>query len=238
MGSHAGWRVLLCARRRATYHRCGWWQHHQYRRHFRAYRRGRTRARRHRQGRNGRPDPRAGQGACAQQHHGEHRRSGFDQHRARLAAGGNSGRANLPDNLVGRMGHPQEIAEMVRYLMLHSGALHHRPDHPRQRRRVHAVAASPRHSPRAAVLAPVMAGEAYPGGGQGPAIHDFVRSANQIVDGRHKPGLWRARCPASGTRRREQVVIAAMIVVQVRQDDVPHVRRFHADRLQSDGRGA
>jgi 3-oxoacyl-[acyl-carrier protein] reductase len=32
------------------------------------------------------------------------------------AAGGNSGRANLPDNIVGRTGHPQEIAEMVRYL--------------------------------------------------------------------------------------------------------------------------
>ncbi len=32
------------------------------------------------------------------------------------AAGGNSGRAHLPDNLVGRMGHPEEIAEMVRYL--------------------------------------------------------------------------------------------------------------------------
>ena len=32
------------------------------------------------------------------------------------AAGGNSGRAHLPDNLVGRMGQPEEIAEMVRYL--------------------------------------------------------------------------------------------------------------------------
>jgi 3-oxoacyl-[acyl-carrier protein] reductase len=32
------------------------------------------------------------------------------------AAGGNSGRANLPDNLVGRQGYPEEIAEMVRYL--------------------------------------------------------------------------------------------------------------------------
>jgi 3-oxoacyl-[acyl-carrier protein] reductase len=32
------------------------------------------------------------------------------------AAGGNLGRAHLPDNLAGRMGYPEEIAEMVRYL--------------------------------------------------------------------------------------------------------------------------
>ena len=32
------------------------------------------------------------------------------------AAGGNSGRAHLPDNLAGRMGHPEEIAGMVHYL--------------------------------------------------------------------------------------------------------------------------
>lgn len=32
------------------------------------------------------------------------------------AAGGNSGRAHLPDNLVGRMGFPEEIAGMVHYL--------------------------------------------------------------------------------------------------------------------------
>jgi 3-oxoacyl-[acyl-carrier protein] reductase len=32
------------------------------------------------------------------------------------AAGGNSGRAHLPDNLAGRMGFPEEIAEAVRYL--------------------------------------------------------------------------------------------------------------------------
>jgi 3-oxoacyl-[acyl-carrier protein] reductase len=32
------------------------------------------------------------------------------------AAGGNSGRAHLPDNLVGRMGYPEEIAGMVHYL--------------------------------------------------------------------------------------------------------------------------
>ena len=33
-----------------------------------------------------------------------------------LAAGGNTGRASLPDNLAGRQGKPEEIAEMVRYL--------------------------------------------------------------------------------------------------------------------------
>jgi 3-oxoacyl-[acyl-carrier protein] reductase len=32
------------------------------------------------------------------------------------AAGGNLGRAHLPDNLLGRMGYPEEIAGMVRYL--------------------------------------------------------------------------------------------------------------------------
>jgi 3-oxoacyl-[acyl-carrier protein] reductase len=32
------------------------------------------------------------------------------------AAGGNSGRAHLPDNLVGRLGYPEEIAGMVHYL--------------------------------------------------------------------------------------------------------------------------
>jgi 3-oxoacyl-[acyl-carrier protein] reductase len=32
------------------------------------------------------------------------------------AAGGNSGRAHLPDNLAGRMGNPEEIAGMVHYL--------------------------------------------------------------------------------------------------------------------------
>lgn len=32
------------------------------------------------------------------------------------AAGGNSGRAHLPDNLAGRMGEPEEIAGMVHYL--------------------------------------------------------------------------------------------------------------------------
>lgn len=32
------------------------------------------------------------------------------------AAGGNSGRAHLPDNLAGRMGYPEEIAGMVHYL--------------------------------------------------------------------------------------------------------------------------
>ena len=33
-----------------------------------------------------------------------------------FAAGGNAGRASLPDNLAGRLGRPEEIAEMVRYL--------------------------------------------------------------------------------------------------------------------------
>lgn len=33
-----------------------------------------------------------------------------------FAAGGNSGRAHLPDNLMGRMGRPEEIAAMVRFL--------------------------------------------------------------------------------------------------------------------------
>jgi 3-oxoacyl-[acyl-carrier protein] reductase len=33
-----------------------------------------------------------------------------------FAAGGNAGRAHLPDNLMGRPGKPEEIAEMVRYL--------------------------------------------------------------------------------------------------------------------------
>jgi 3-oxoacyl-[acyl-carrier protein] reductase len=33
-----------------------------------------------------------------------------------FAAGGNAGRASLPDNLAGRPGRPEEIAEMVRYL--------------------------------------------------------------------------------------------------------------------------
>ena len=33
-----------------------------------------------------------------------------------FAAGGNAGRAHLPDNLIGRAGRPEEIAEMVRYL--------------------------------------------------------------------------------------------------------------------------
>ena len=33
-----------------------------------------------------------------------------------FAAGGNAGRASLPDNLIGRPGRPEEIAEMVRYL--------------------------------------------------------------------------------------------------------------------------
>lgn len=33
-----------------------------------------------------------------------------------FAAGGNAGRAHLPDNLAGRKGRPEEIAEMVRYL--------------------------------------------------------------------------------------------------------------------------
>lgn len=32
------------------------------------------------------------------------------------AAGGNSGRAHLPDNLVGRIGYPEEVAGMVHYL--------------------------------------------------------------------------------------------------------------------------
>ena len=33
-----------------------------------------------------------------------------------FAAGGNAGRASLPDNLAGRQGRPEEIAEMVRFL--------------------------------------------------------------------------------------------------------------------------
>ena len=33
-----------------------------------------------------------------------------------FAAGGNAGRASLPDNLIGRAGKPEEIAEMVRFL--------------------------------------------------------------------------------------------------------------------------
>ncbi|MEJ0019790.1 MAG: SDR family oxidoreductase [Acetobacteraceae bacterium] len=33
-----------------------------------------------------------------------------------FAAGGNAGRASLPDNLMGRPGKPEEIAEMVRHL--------------------------------------------------------------------------------------------------------------------------
>ncbi|HZC95245.1 MAG TPA: SDR family oxidoreductase [Bradyrhizobium sp.] len=33
-----------------------------------------------------------------------------------FAAGGNAGRAHLPDNLAGRQGRPEEIAEMIRYL--------------------------------------------------------------------------------------------------------------------------
>jgi 3-oxoacyl-[acyl-carrier protein] reductase len=33
-----------------------------------------------------------------------------------FAAGGNAGRASLPDNLIGRSGRPEEIAEMVRFL--------------------------------------------------------------------------------------------------------------------------
>ena len=33
-----------------------------------------------------------------------------------FAAGGNTGRASLPDNLAGRLGKAEEIAEMVRYL--------------------------------------------------------------------------------------------------------------------------
>lgn len=33
-----------------------------------------------------------------------------------VAAGGNAGRAHLPDNLAGRMGKPEEIAGMVHYL--------------------------------------------------------------------------------------------------------------------------
>ncbi|HVC63408.1 MAG TPA: SDR family oxidoreductase [Acetobacteraceae bacterium] len=33
-----------------------------------------------------------------------------------FAAGGNSGRAHLPDNLMGRKGRPEEIAAMVRFL--------------------------------------------------------------------------------------------------------------------------
>jgi 3-oxoacyl-[acyl-carrier protein] reductase len=33
-----------------------------------------------------------------------------------FAAGGNAGRAHLPDNLIGRQGKPDEVAEMVRFL--------------------------------------------------------------------------------------------------------------------------
>jgi 3-oxoacyl-[acyl-carrier protein] reductase len=33
-----------------------------------------------------------------------------------FAAGGNSGRAHLPDNLMGRKGRPEEVASMVRFL--------------------------------------------------------------------------------------------------------------------------
>ena len=33
-----------------------------------------------------------------------------------FAAGGNAGRASLPDNLIGRQGRPEEIADMVAYL--------------------------------------------------------------------------------------------------------------------------
>jgi len=33
-----------------------------------------------------------------------------------FAAGGNAGRAGLPDNLIGRPGRPEEIADMVAYL--------------------------------------------------------------------------------------------------------------------------
>jgi len=33
-----------------------------------------------------------------------------------FAAGGNAGRAHLPDNLIGRPGRPEEVAEMVRHL--------------------------------------------------------------------------------------------------------------------------
>jgi 3-oxoacyl-[acyl-carrier protein] reductase len=33
-----------------------------------------------------------------------------------FAAGGNAGRASLPDNLAGRLGRPEEVAEMVRHL--------------------------------------------------------------------------------------------------------------------------
>jgi 3-oxoacyl-[acyl-carrier protein] reductase len=33
-----------------------------------------------------------------------------------FAAGGNAGRANLPDNLIGRQGKPEEVAGMVAYL--------------------------------------------------------------------------------------------------------------------------
>ena len=33
-----------------------------------------------------------------------------------FAAGGNSGRAHLPDTLMGRKGRPEEIAAMVRFL--------------------------------------------------------------------------------------------------------------------------
>ena len=56
-----------------------------------------------------------------------------------FAAGGNAGRASLPDNLIGRAGKPEEIAEMVRYLCSPSGAIHHRADDAREWWRVHAV---------------------------------------------------------------------------------------------------
>ena len=37
-------------------------------------------------------------------------------------------------------------------------------------------------------------------------------------------------------RVREQIVVAAMVVVHVRQDHVAHVSRLDTDRFQSDGR--
>ena len=44
-----------------------------------------------------------------------------------------------PGPIVGRQGTADEVAAMITHLCLPAGALHHRPDHPRQRRHVSAL---------------------------------------------------------------------------------------------------
>lgn len=70
----------------------------------------------HDKGRHGRVDVRSGEGAWRGERDRQYRRAWLDRDGAQVCRRGNTGRAHLPDTLLGRRGKPEEIAAMVRFL--------------------------------------------------------------------------------------------------------------------------